>query len=143
MATLLELARNHQDDDEASLEDDDEDPLDKYEFWRAFKEQVSILRSEMGSGTDIASGAGAASTSAAEHAEIVSLLDAIRLQGSARPESKAASPLALRESEAADSNPRFAQSSSVSSPILRNFSVLPQTKVSKFNDGVWEWGSLP
>ncbi|KAL5391416.1 hypothetical protein DPSP01_001285 [Paraphaeosphaeria sporulosa] len=50
VATLLDLARAHdgdgEDEDSASKDDD---PLDKYEFWRAFKAQVKILRREMGS----------------------------------------------------------------------------------------------
>lgn len=142
IATLLELARNHQDDDEDSLEDDDdEDPLDKYEFWRAFKEQVKILRSEMSDSANVGSDAGATSGTSSEHAEIVSLLDAIRFQGSMQV-GKAALPLAMGELESADSRARFVQNSSALSdnPIIRNFAPLAQTKNAKLNEGVWEWG---
>ena len=52
VATLLELARDHDDDsDEESDGDDGDDPLDDYELWRVFKAQVKILREEMGDGT--------------------------------------------------------------------------------------------
>jgi hypothetical protein len=59
VATLLDLARTHdgdedEDEDEESVghgSSDEDDPLDKYEFWRAFKAQVKILRNEMGDDT--------------------------------------------------------------------------------------------
>ncbi|KAF2791997.1 P-loop containing nucleoside triphosphate hydrolase protein [Melanomma pulvis-pyrius CBS 109.77] len=142
VATLLELARNHQGDDEDSLGDDDEeDPLDKYEFWKAFKEQVKILRSEMSDSADVGSDAGAMSGTSSEHAEIVSLLDAIRFQGSMQV-GKAALPLAMGASESTDSRARFVQNSSAlsDSPIIRDFAPLAQTKNAKLNDGVWQWG---
>jgi hypothetical protein len=144
VATLLELARNQDDDDdddEAGLgdDDDDEDPFDKYEFWRAFKEQVKILRSEMGDSTDVGSDSlGQPGASSEQHSEIVALLDAIRLQGSSEP-CKAGSPLARREPSFMA---QFAQNGLVldDSPIIRDFSPVARTKNSKLNDGVWEWG---
>lgn len=49
VATLLDLARAHDGDDEdEDSSSKEEDPLDRYEFWRAFKAQVKILRREMG-----------------------------------------------------------------------------------------------
>ncbi|KAF1953956.1 P-loop containing nucleoside triphosphate hydrolase protein [Byssothecium circinans] len=53
VATLLELARNHDGDDddgdvEALGDAEDEDPLDKYLFWRTFKAMVKSLREDMG-----------------------------------------------------------------------------------------------
>jgi len=143
VATLLELARNHDDDGEDSLADgdeDDEDPLDKYEFWRAFKETVKILRSEMADSTRVDSNAGTtAGASSDQHAEIVALLDAIRLQGSTQP-CKAALPLAKGECEVAGPRARFVQGRSDPSPIIRDFSLLPETKNAKLKDGAWEWG---
>ena len=141
VATLLELARNQDDDDEAGLgdDDDDEDPFDKYEFWRAFKEQVKILRSEMGDSTDVGSDLpGQPRVSSEQHSEIVALLDAIRLQGSSEP-CKAVLPLARGEPSFMT---RFVQNGSVldDSPIIRDFSPLTGTKNPKLNDGAWEWG---
>ena len=141
VATLLELARNQDDDDDAGPGDDDndEDPFDQYEFWRAFKEQVKILRSEMGDSTDVGSDLlGQPRASSEQHSEIVALLDAIRLQGSSEPY-KAGSPLARGEPSFMT---RLAQNGSAldDSPIIRDFSPLARTKNSKLNDGVWEWG---
>jgi transitional endoplasmic reticulum ATPase len=142
VATLLELARNSE-DDEISFgdddDDDDDDPFDKYEFWRAFKEQVKILRSEMGDSTDVGSDLpGTPRASSEQHSEIVALLDAIRLQGSSEP-GKAGMSLARG---APGSRARFVQNGSVfeDSPIIRDFSPLAETKNSKLNEGVWEWG---
>jgi hypothetical protein len=142
VATLLELARNSDEDDETSFgdnDDDEEDPFDKYEFWRAFKAQVKILRSEMGDSTDVGSDLpGTPRASSAQHSEIVALLDAIRLQGSSEP-GKAGLSLARGEP---GPRARIVQNGSVldDSPIIRDFSPLAETKNSKLNEGVWEWG---
>ena len=53
-ATLLDLARRRTDDiahmvSELRFSDDDKDDLDKYIFWRVFKQQVKILRDDMDS----------------------------------------------------------------------------------------------
>lgn len=52
VATLLELARKHTGDEDDGCDDreDDDDSLDKYEFWRIMKEQVETLRSQMSNG---------------------------------------------------------------------------------------------
>ena len=53
VSTLLELARTHDGDDEEEEnagDDDGDDELNKYEFWRVFKAQVKMLRSDMGEG---------------------------------------------------------------------------------------------
>lgn len=147
VATLLELARSHGDGDEELSEDDpdDEDPLDKYEFWRAFKAQVKILRSEMGSEgetvTDAAPSAGATLGAyegiSAAYDEMMPLLENMRLQGSSQPLGKAAS------SEGADPTSRFVQNgSSVLSPIIHSFAPLARNKTAKLGEGVWEWGCV-
>jgi hypothetical protein len=50
VASLLDIAHRRDDEEDEDLvtekKDEDED-LDKYELWRAFKEQVKILRDEM------------------------------------------------------------------------------------------------
>lgn len=53
VSTLLEIARNHTDNlgidaDVHGLDSDDFEGLDKYELWRYFKEQVRVLKDEMG-----------------------------------------------------------------------------------------------
>ncbi|KAF2185038.1 P-loop containing nucleoside triphosphate hydrolase protein [Zopfia rhizophila CBS 207.26] len=149
VATLLELARNHDDesdDERLGYGDREDDPLDKYEFWRTFKAQVKILRSEMGSEKSGASPrAGAAlgpyeGFSTAEYEEMVPLLDSMKLQGSPQP-CKAASTLAMptNESQGTSSKGRFVQNGSVLSPI-HSFAPLATTKNARLNEGVWEWG---
>ncbi|KAF2112458.1 P-loop containing nucleoside triphosphate hydrolase protein [Lophiotrema nucula] len=152
VATLLDLARNHEDDSddedaEGDDDDDGDDPLKKYEFWRAFKAQVKILRNEMGSGSSTRvkpnTGAtlGGLEGISADYEEMMPLLDAMRMQGTPQP-SKAASSLAMTfpgmQGEASGSDSGFGQSS-VLSP-LRTFAPLAKTKRATFNDNVWEWG---
>lgn len=124
VATLLELARKHGDDgeggdgdeedeeDEDENEDDDEDeddPLDKYEFWRAFKAQVKMLRSDMGSedksreksreksrdksraDSQVGQQAGGYEGIPGGRDEMVALLQNMRLPGGPQPAGKAAS----------------------------------------------------
>lgn len=148
VATLLELARSHGDENEDGDDDDNDDPLDKYEFWRFFKEQVKILRSEMGSEQSVGATFTAGETLSYEGIssnceEMMPLLDAMRLQDGPQQEvSKAASCVAMRaaESQNAAMKSRFAESTSVLSPI-HSFAPLAKTKTARFNEGVWEWGS--
>jgi len=80
VATLLDLARNAEDDS-----DDDAlgggDPFEKYEFWRSFKEQVKILRDDMGSSTSVGAGehAGTQEGVAAAYEELLPLLDTMKV----------------------------------------------------------------
>ncbi|KAF2876320.1 P-loop containing nucleoside triphosphate hydrolase protein [Massariosphaeria phaeospora] len=145
VATLLELARSHEDeDDDAPSDDEGDDPLDKYEFWRVFKAQVKILRSEMGSEASVGSSTAGATAAVCErhsagYEETVSLLDAMRLQGSSQA-SKAALPLApMLSVREGDQNNRFLQNGSTLSP-LTSLAPLAGTKNAKLNEGVWEWG---
>lgn len=140
VATLLELARNHDDDDEYDCASDSEDdPLDKYELWRTFKEQVKILRSEMASETPgtFSSEArlGAYEGFSAAYEEMMPLLENMRLQGDSQQPCKAVS------SQGTNPGGRFVQNSSLStlSPI-QSFAPLAQRKSAKLNSGVWEWG---
>jgi transitional endoplasmic reticulum ATPase len=146
VATLLELARNH-DGDESDNEAEDamgggDDPFDKYEFWRIFKATVKNLRDEMSSGKSIAapSNAGAhEGISSSQYEEMLPLLDALRLQG-AQPQlqREAASSLAGPVG-VGSSRPRSLQDGSVLSPI-HSFAPLEPTKNARLNQGVWEWG---
>jgi hypothetical protein len=113
VATLLELARGEDDDgsdsegEDDSEGDEDKDPLDKYEFWRTFKAQVKILRSEMGNDSDTLTGVGRRAGAtlgtyegiSAAYEETVPLLDGMKLQGTRGqgqgPRRKAASHLAM------------------------------------------------
>ncbi|KAF2647782.1 P-loop containing nucleoside triphosphate hydrolase protein [Lophiostoma macrostomum CBS 122681] len=143
VATLLELARNHGDesDDEDGSDAEDDDPLDKYEFWKVFKAQTKILRKEMDSGEE------SANTRADEvfsAAEMTDMLDGMRLQ---RGTDKAASPLAddahpaHRVPEEAPFLDQAADNgASIASPMY-SFAPLAGTKVARMGDGVWEWGS--
>ena len=146
VATLLELARNHGDDsdsDEGSDDDNEDDPLDKYELWRVFKETVKTLREDMG-GESIAKPRADERFSSAE---MVALLDEMRAQGGSQP-SKAASPLEMAHRVPGEAQLPQAQllGQSVDNGIsaaypMYSFSPLQTTKVSKFNDGVWEWSA--
>jgi hypothetical protein len=106
VATLLELARGGDDSDSDGEADDsagqggdeDDDPLDEYQFWRVFKAQVKILRSEMGDGSnsqsEAAEGNVGAYGSTSRCDDMVPLLDAIGLQDIGRQPGDAALPLA-------------------------------------------------
>ncbi|KAF2683487.1 P-loop containing nucleoside triphosphate hydrolase protein [Lentithecium fluviatile CBS 122367] len=140
VATLLELARNHGgDDDEDSYDDDEEDdPLIKYNFWRTFKEQVKVLRDDMGSETiaDSSSKAGAAAGVyegfLAGYEEMMPLLENMRLQGNSQH--KAVSSQGVPEPHS-----RFAQNDTpVISPI-HSFAPLARNKSAKLAKGAWEW----
>ncbi|KAF2833650.1 P-loop containing nucleoside triphosphate hydrolase protein [Ophiobolus disseminans] len=95
VATLLDLARNADgDDDDAdeSADDKDDDPLDKYEFWRSFKAQVKILRDDMGSGNSIDSATGTQEGVSAAYEELLPLLDAMKLHTQNGPQSHESAP---------------------------------------------------
>jgi transitional endoplasmic reticulum ATPase len=151
VATLLELARKHgDDDDEESYEDgdDDEDPLEKYEFWRVFKAQVKILRDDMGSETITESSSKAGETAGAYevfpagYEEMMSLLEKMRLQGSSHDQqlNKVLFSQGAAESNA-DPISRLARSGShVVSPI-HSFAPLAQTKPGMPANGAWGWTS--
>ncbi|KAL1595660.1 hypothetical protein SLS60_009349 [Paraconiothyrium brasiliense] len=136
VATLLELARAHDGDDEDDESvnneaSDEDDPLDKYEFWRAFKSQVKILRNEMGDdggdgdqGPDPQPRIYGEGISALEHEGMTPMLEKMRLQGRGN---KAASP------QGADAGRQFA--SAARSP-MDAFAPLARNKSA----GVWEWG---
>lgn len=150
MATLLDLARNHDNEygDEEALEGDDDDPLDKFEFWRVFKAQVKVLRREMGSETSagVGTNAGAALGTyegfiSSSYEEMVPLLDAMKLQG--ERSSKAVSSLAMTFAEPQSKPPkadnRFAHNGSVLNP-LSSFAPLVHMKNPRLDEGVWSWG---
>ncbi|KAF2265602.1 P-loop containing nucleoside triphosphate hydrolase protein [Lojkania enalia] len=149
VATLLDLARNDgSEDEDDALESDGDDPLDKYLFWRAFKAQVKILRSEMGSETSASVRSNAGTTLGAYEGfssgcgELIPLLDAMKVQGGLQPCSKAASRLAMTSAEPQrerlDDN-RVINNGSILSP-LRSFAPLAQTKFARLDEGVWSWG---
>jgi hypothetical protein len=142
VATLLELAREHEDNDEESNDDDDEDdPLDKYEFWRAFKAQAKALRDDMGSGT-IGSSSQAGGTARAYEAfplgyeEMIPLLEKMRLQGSSQQHPRKA----LSSEGAADLNSRFVQDSLPDISSVHSFAPLASNKSVKPSKEAWEWG---
>jgi hypothetical protein len=106
VATLLELARSTADDsdsdDEISCSDD---PLGNNLFWQTFKEQVDILRKEMGDGTeptcaynaeDDWAGHGAHETAAMHYEQTIPFLEQMKLQG----------PSSFQPCEAASSSAR-------------------------------------
>lgn len=144
VATLLELARDHDDDDEddESVDneaEDEDDPLDKYEFWRAFKAQVKVLRREMGQGGDsddveepgpaprpMPTPPSDAGFLGVEY-EMTPLLEKMRLQSRLQ---ETASPQA-----SADTGPGRQLASSARGPI-DGFAPLARNKSA----GVWEWG---
>jgi hypothetical protein len=145
VATLLELARNHgnESDNEEGSDSEDDDPLDKYEFWRAFKAQTKVLRKEMGDGEESAPAANEGFSSTA----MAAMFDGMRLQDGSQPGGKAASPLAddARIAHRVPGKaPLLNQSAnngpSIASPMY-SFEPLARTKVSKFNNSVWEWGT--
>ena len=78
VATLLDLARNA-DDDDGDADALDDDPNEKYEFWRSFKAQVKILRDDMGSGNSVDSAAGTQESVNAAYEELMPLLDAMKI----------------------------------------------------------------
>ena len=146
VATLLELARNRDDDDDDdddeevydSEADDGDDPLDRYEFWRAFKAQVKILRREMGEGGNSEDpGPGPEPRPmpdpsdegiyGVEYEGMMPQFEKMRLQSSSQ---KTASPQADADMV---SGRRFA--SSARSPI-DGFPALAHNK----SGGAWEWG---
>lgn len=104
VATLLELARGGDDSDDEAYdsagEGDDDDPLDEYAFWRAFKAQVKILRGEMGSEKGVKSDAEPEQTysayegSAPEYDEMEPLLDAFAPKNRIKQPGEAILPLA-------------------------------------------------
>ncbi|KAF9730528.1 ATP-dependent Zn protease [Paraphaeosphaeria minitans] len=137
VATLLDLARTHDGDGDGDDGDEDstnkeDDPLDKYEFWRAFKAQVKILRSEMGNdegsggdGDDAGiSGPGYVSVPATEYERIMPMFRKMRLQDSSH---KAASPQV-----AAGTEPGRQSAPSARSPI-DGFAPLADNR----SKGVW------
>lgn len=139
VATLLDLARNHEDEsddenDDATSGEDEDDPLDKYEFWRAFKTQVKILRSEMGNSKAV--GKSKAQTDRAhegispEPDKLLPLLHGLRVQGG--DDSQHGEAVFLE-------SPNAHNTSSALDPV-HSFAPLPRSKASRFNDGVWVWG---
>ena len=151
VATLLELARKHGNDDDediSDVDDDDDDgeddPLEKYEFWRVIKAQVKVLRDDMGSETIAeASSTAGATVGAYEgfpagYEEMMPLLENVRLQGSSQQQlhhkavsvQGVAGPLSRLTAE---SGPP------VISPI-HSFAPLAQNKSGQRAKGSWEWG---
>lgn len=135
VATLLDLARTHDgddDEDEASGNNEaneEDDPLDKYEFWRAFKAQVKILRKEMGNdegsgdeGLEPQPRVADAGISSSEYVSMAPMLEKMRLQGSSH---KAASPRGAAGTEPSARSP------------IDAFVPLAQNRSA----GVWEWGT--
>jgi len=152
VATLLELARNHDDDDDEDSYDDEEedDPLDKYELWRVFKAQVKVLRDDMGSETIAECSSQAGATVGAyegfpagiptAYEEMMPLLENMRLQGSAQQQQQQQHK-AVSSQGVADPVSRLAGGSSpVISPI-HSFAPLAQNKCGKPAKASWEWGS--
>ena len=146
VATLLDLARSHDDDGEEEEttdkeSDGEDDPLDKYEFWRAFKSQVKILRREMSDGGNSGDEDPtpdpepripklppfSAGISGLEYEEMTPMLQNMRLQGGSQ---KTALP---QGATGMDLGRRFA--SSARSPI-DGFAPLARNK----SEGAWEWG---
>jgi transitional endoplasmic reticulum ATPase len=134
VATLLDLARNADGDDDAEAvvgDDEEDDPLDKYEFWRTFKAQVKVLRDEMAAGKEVTSeAAGTRDGVSAAYDELVPLLDALRTQKQRSQEGAVdpKNPFMHSELEAGAANPLAL----FGPPIVRR-------KIAKQNDGVWEW----
>jgi hypothetical protein len=150
VATLLELARNHEDDDdeESYGDDDEDDPLEKYEFWRVFKVQVKALRDDMGSETIAESSSKAGATVGAYegfpagYEEMMPLLENMRLQGSSQQQQQQHHQQREAVSSQGVAGPisRLTGSSSpVFSPI-QSFAPLAQNKSGKPAKGAWEWG---
>ncbi|CAI6341833.1 unnamed protein product [Periconia digitata] len=154
VATLLDLARNHDDDDDdESLEeegDEEDDPLDKYNFWRAFKEQVKILRDDMGSGNEDGTepppsgdrpitprGLDEGFSQKAGYESMHPLFENMRLQGGPQQQSAKA----VFSSQEAGPSSRFRQdgSSMVPSP-MQTFAPLTKDGHAKINVDVKKWG---
>lgn len=143
VATLLDLARAHDDmdDDElaGSVFDGEDDPLDKYEFWRSFKAQVKILRDEMGDGSE----SSATSRRSAYHEgfstspydEVLPMLENVRLQGD--PHLETASRQGTVDAAAIG---QHAQSSRSGGPPDRTFAPLARNKSAKLDANAWELG---
>ncbi|KAF2016028.1 P-loop containing nucleoside triphosphate hydrolase protein [Aaosphaeria arxii CBS 175.79] len=158
VATLLDLARNSDDDSDDEGEDvidgsddDESDPFAKYKIWRVFKAQVKILRREMGGEEDsqrvdprIRADRQVGGGAAHEGIYHGSQPCVQGLEGEAGGLHRGKAPLPLgwsRESQGiASARDITHQSGSVLSPI-HSFAPLPSTKLSKLNEGVWEWGS--
>jgi hypothetical protein len=120
VATLLELARNHGDDSDDSDDEDDgagdnndgddnpDDPLDKYEFWRVIKEQIKLLREEMGSEPAVESPVAAPQpppveaydVNAFQSQEMSLFLESLGLRDEGRPRRKADVPWAAPDGRA-------------------------------------------
>lgn len=141
VATLLELARNNDDDDDDDDEnydhdeDEEEDPLDKYNFWRVFKEQVKVLRDDMGSGNEEDDGSEPPHRPI-EHRDVgerfraardgmLPLIENMRLQGD--PQQQSAKAVFLSQDAAPSTGFRQESSPAVHSP-MRSFAPLAKNK---------------
>lgn len=142
------MARSHDDSDEEGDSSDQEgkggdDGLEKYEFWRVFKAQVKMLRSEMGDG-----GGSAADRD-----------DRVRLQSGPQVEATLPAPQgagmgmgmdmgmgagagagAAIETDGGPLGQVAGSSSAPASLPLHSFAPLARSKTPKLNAGVWEWG---
>jgi hypothetical protein len=58
---------------------EEDDPLDKYDFWRSFKAQVKVLRDDMSSDKMIDAAAGTQEGVNTAYEELMPLLDAMKL----------------------------------------------------------------
>jgi hypothetical protein len=71
-------------------DDKEDDPLEKYNFWRSFKAQVRILRDDMSSGKAMDAASGTQQAVSAAYEGIMPLLDAMkRAQGRPQPQEPA------------------------------------------------------
>ena len=142
---MLDLARNADDDvaDDVHGEDEDDDPLDKYEFWRSFKAQVKILRDEMASGKSVSSDTGTPEGVNAAYEGLMPLLDAmkLRVQGGPQPYEAASHLAPGSQNVALDPNNPFMHNGSGMSPAnaLEMFRPpVEQNNPAKLKNGVWE-----
>jgi transitional endoplasmic reticulum ATPase len=148
VATLLELARkvDGDDDEETSGDDEEDDPLDKYEFWREFKTTVRSLRDDMGSEPgdgDEPKHPGGRTRAYNEgfsdgYEKVLPLLENMRLQGN--PPHQQSVKAVLPSREAAPSTRLAHDSLSTGPSPFHSFAPLAMNKGATFSDGIWEWG---
>lgn len=125
------------------LDDDkDDDPFDKYDFWRSFKAQVQILRDDMSSGKSVDAAAGSQEGVNAAYEELLPLLDAMKLHahsGTKPKENAAHFPLIDQGVAIGPQNP-FMRSGADAQPSVAFGmfrSPMKQDKVSDAKGGVW------
>jgi SpoVK/Ycf46/Vps4 family AAA+-type ATPase len=147
VATLLDLARNANDDDDANAfgDGEDDDPNDQYEFWRSFKVQVKILRDDMSTGTSVSPAAPADGTQEgviAAYEEILPLINTLKVQVLGGPQAQEAAlhlPSGSQGMQVDPHNP-FMRSGSDAVPMnaFDMFqSPLARKKTAEAKSGVW------